>query len=105
MAKLIHAGAVQADADLCNIVDPPVSGVHAGHGVHVVIPGDYAVRIIAGQQVPGCSYYSLQFGELTVSDRAVALLSTPSVVNAMTPAQQAQASALNAKLASAVVIP
>ena len=102
--KNILSGATQADADLCNIVDPPTIGVHAGGGVHVAIPGDWQTRIAAAQQVPGCTYYSPIAGTLPVSAFCVAQLALPAVVNALTAPQQTQAAALNVKLSTAQVV-
>lgn len=110
MPKLIKSGAVQADADVCNNVEPPARGCHAGAGVHVDIPPDWQARILAGQQVPGCTYYALQQGdamaldELDVSDIAVSRLATPAIVNALSAPLKAQAALLNIKLATAVVV-
>lgn len=102
--KLI-AVATQADADVCNALVPPVPGCNAGGGIHIVIPPDFAARIAAGQEVPGCSYAHLEAdGSLIVSDRVVAQIAVPAVVNALSAPQQAEAAALNAKLATAVVV-
>lgn len=108
MSKYIQNGAVQADADLCNVIEPPVQGCHAGAGIHVVIPIDYATRILAGQSMPGCTYHALQLSApavldaLTVSNFTAGRLGVPAIVNALLPQQKAQAVLLNAKLASAV---
>jgi hypothetical protein len=104
-SKLVSSGAVQADADLCNVVEPPVSGCHAGGGVHVVIPPDYVARIQGGQSVAGCTYYSLIGASLFVSANCSALLGNGPFVLTLTAPQQAQAALLNVKLSTAQVIP
>lgn len=107
--KLV-ATAAQADADLCNLLEPPAQGAPAGGGAHVVIPADWATRILGGQQVPGCTYYMVETagpfaGSLTVGAVAQAQLANPSVTNALSAPQKAQAAALNAKLAAASIVP
>jgi hypothetical protein len=104
-SKLVSSGAVQADADLCNAIDPPVSGCHAGGGIHVVIPPDFVARIQGGQSVPGCTYYAIVSGGLFVTDRAVSLLGNGPFVSGLLPGQQAQAALLNVKLSTAQVVP
>jgi hypothetical protein len=103
MSKKI-AAAVQLDADTCNAVDPPVRGCHAGIGIHVDIPADWLTRILAGQQVPGCSYHAIDGSELTVSDRAIAQLAIPAVVNALPAPLKAEAPLLVTKLATGIVV-
>lgn len=109
MSKLIATAATQADADVCNAVDPPARGCHAGEGLHVVIPADWQARILAGQQVPGCTYHTLQaeglastLDALTVSDSVVAQLAIPAVVNALSAPLKAQATLLQVKLLTAI---
>ncbi len=109
MPKLISSGATQADADLCNAIESPSRGCPAGGGVQVAIPSDWQARIAAGQAVPGCTYYKptvddAAVSSLVVSDRAVARLGLPAIVNALTAPQQAQAVLLNIKLAAAAVV-
>lgn len=111
MSKLIQAGATQLDADVCNNIDPPVIGCHAGAGLHVTIPGDWQARILAGQQVPGCSYHTLQpevgtatIDALVVTSAAVTQVAIPAVVNALSAPLKAQAALLQTKLASAIVL-
>jgi len=105
MTKRIAAGAVQLDADVCNAVDPPVRGCHAGAGLHIDIPADWAARIAAGQQVPGCSYHTLALdGSLVVSDTAIAQVAKPAVSNALPAPLKAEAPLLVTKLATAVDI-
>jgi len=105
MPKDIQSGAVQLDADVCNAVDPPTQGCHAGGGIHLAIPSDWQARIAAGQQVPGCTYYTLFNGdELAVSDLTIAKLAIPAIVNALSAPLKAQAALLNVKLATAQVV-
>ena len=94
--------AIQLDADICNTVDPPVRGCHAGFGIHVLIPADYQARILAGEDMPGCNYHRLDSGQLVVSDVAIAQLSIPAVINLLSASLKAEAAILNTKLASAV---
>lgn len=102
--KLI-VNATQADADLCNALEPPSSGCNAGGGVHIVIPPDFAARIAAGQDVPGCTYYKpASDGSLTVDDRVQSQIAIPAVVNALSAPLQSQAASLVTKLATAVVV-
>ncbi|HEY6824148.1 MAG TPA: hypothetical protein VI195_06885 [Steroidobacteraceae bacterium] len=106
MPKTIQTGAVQADADLCNAIDPPTQGCAAGGGIHVAIPGDWLTRIQAAQPVPGCTYHALLDDghgvlSLVVSDAAIRSLGIPAIVNALPGPLKAQAALLNAKLASA----
>lgn len=101
--------AAQADADICNALDPPVIGTNVGGGAHVVIPGDWQARIALGQDVPGCQYHRIETagpfaGGMTISPVAQVQLATPAVVNALTAPQQTQAAALNVKLVTAVVV-
>lgn len=103
MSKLVASGVVQADADLCNAIEPPARGCSAGGGAQVAIPGDWQSRITLGQDVPGCTYYKPIGGSMCVSDLACARLATPAIVNALTAPQQAQAAALNIKLSTAQV--
>lgn len=105
MPKELLNTATQADADLCNAVDPPVLGCPAGAGIQIVFPVDWQARIAAGQLVPGCTYHQTNSGVLFVSDRAAAQLAIPAVVNTLTAPQQLQAAALNTKLQTAQVIP
>jgi len=101
--KLIQSGAVQLDADVCNNIDPPARGCHAGPGAHVVIPADWQARILAGQQVPGCSYYSLDGTDsLLVGNNAIAQLAIPAIVNGLSAPLKAQVALLQTKLASAI---
>lgn len=102
--KLIQSGAVQLDADVCNAIDPPVRGCHAGDGLHVDIPPDWLARILAGQAVPGCNYCALRSDGLVVSDVALAQLAIPAVVNALPSALKTEAPLLQTKLATAVVL-
>jgi len=101
----VISGAVQADADICNTVDPPTKGCHAGSGLHVVIPSDFAARILAGQSVSGCSYCDVKSdGTLCVTDRAQAQLLIPAVVAALPVPLQTEVAPLNTKLAAGVII-
>lgn len=118
MPKVI-SGATQADADIANALDPPVAGVHVGTAIpgvrHVVIPPDFAARIAAGQDVPGCNYHKIQpvfmVGTgvqvdtvLVVSDAAQTKLAIPAEVSKLPAPLQAQCSALATKLASGTVV-
>lgn len=104
MTKLI-ASATQSDADLCNALEPPVPGCNAGGGLHIVIPPDFAARIAAGQDVPGCTYAKpAADGSLTVDDRVQVQLAVPAVVNALPAPIQANIAAFNAKLATSVTV-
>lgn len=112
--KLI-VNATQADADLCNALEPPSSGCNAGGGVHIVIPPDFAARIAAGQDVPGCTYARLEpqvddTGKvvgtaLAVSDIVQAKAVDANVTKKLTAQQQADAAALATKLAAVPVDP
>jgi len=98
------SGATQADADLCNVLDPPSKGCHAGGGIHVTIPPDWQARIAAGQDVPGCSYYRVaENGTIAIADQVPMQLAIPAVIAALTPPQQAEAATLTTKLSVAVV--
>ena len=67
--------ATRADAALLNELEPPIRGVHVGGGLHVEIPEDWAERIAAGEDVPGCTYARIQAdGSLLVSDSVQAEL-------------------------------
>jgi len=102
--KLV-AIALQLDADVCNALEPPRAGCHAGAGMHVVIPLDFAARIALGQEIPGCSYARLEVdGSLYVSDTAQAQLALPAVVNALPSAQKIEAPLLVIKLSTAVTV-
>ena len=104
-SKSISSGAVQADADLCNAVDLPTLGCHAGGGLHVNIPGDWQTRIAAAQAVPGVTYYSVAGGVLVVSAYCSAQLAIPAVVSALSVGLQAQAALIAIKLSTAQAIP
>ena len=94
-----------ADAAICNILEPPTKGVHAGGGIHIVIPADWQTRIANAQDVPGCTYVRIESdGSAYIDDNIQTRAATPAVVNALTAPQQAQVTALNAKLAAAVVV-
>lgn len=109
MTKVI-ASATQADANLCNALDPPTPGCNAGGGVHIQIPPDFAARIAAGQDVPGCTYARLEpqvddtgkpIGTvLAVSDAVQAKAVDANETKKLTAQQQADAAALAAKLAA-----
>lgn len=104
--KLIQSGAVQLDVDVCNTIEPPVIGCHAGAGVHVDIPSDWQAQILAGQQVPGCSYFRVTQGSaLLVDDFLDGQLQFAAVVNALPAALKAQAALLKVKLLTATVLP
>lgn len=112
-AKLV-VGATQADADLCNALDPPTPGCNAGSGIHIVIPPDFAARISAGQDVPGCTYVRLvttlddkgaPVAAVFVSDTVQTSAADVNETKKLTPEQQAQANALAAKLAAVTVDP
>jgi hypothetical protein len=104
MSKLV-ATAAQADANICNVIRAPTQGCHAGGGIHVVIPVDWATRIAAAQDVPGCSYSRVEAdGTMLVDDYQIAQLATPAVINSLTVPQQTAAAALNVKLSTAVVV-
>lgn len=97
--------AVQGDADVCNALSPPTKGCHAGSGIHIVIPSDWQARIAAGQEVPGCSYAHLEpDGSLFVDANVNAKIAVPANINALSAPLQAEAAALQAKLATATVI-
>lgn len=104
MPKFIASGAIQSDADVCNAIEPPSAGCPAGGGLQLAIPGDWQARIALGQDVPGCTYYKPIAGSMVVDDLTQARLATPAIVNALSAPQQAQAAALNAKLATATVL-
>lgn len=83
MALKLIAGAVQADADICNLltVDPPKNGMHVGAGIHVVIPPDWQTRCVAGQKVVGCTYAQVESdGTMYVTDTAQANQAIPANV-------------------------
>jgi hypothetical protein len=106
MSAKIVAAAIQADVDVCNALEPPVKGCHAGSGIHIVIPPDFVARIAAAQDVPGCSYARLDAdGSLYVDSRAQAQIAIPAVVSALSAPLQGQATALIAKLAAAAIVP
>lgn len=113
MSKLITSGAIQLDADVCNNLDMPKLGCHAGSGLHVAIPVDWQARILAGQQVSGCTYYALQVGvgtaildNLIVTSAIETGLGIPAVVNTLPAGPiRGQAAALLAKLGTAQPIP
>jgi len=114
MADKEIAAATAKDAALCNTLDPPLAGCHAGPGIHCVIPPDFAARILAGEDVPGCNYArpvpvldvnGIQIDtKLRVSGAVQTKLATPSEVQKLTAQQQTDAAALNVKLATAVVV-
>ncbi len=105
--KRITSGAVQLDADVCNNLEAPARGCDAGAGIHVVIPADWSTRVLASQQVPGCTYYAVDIaGALDVSVAIETALGIPAVVNTLPAgAIRGQAAVLLAKLASAQVLP
>jgi len=121
--KHIESGAVQIDAEVCNALEPPSVGCHAGQGVHVEIPDNWKARIHGNQQVPGCTYHSLQHrgrppetppttppgppvrDALAVSDLVVARLHAPAYVIALPQRLQDHAPVLIAKLDTATEIP
>lgn len=73
--------ATSSDVQVCNLLVSPVSGCHAGGGLHIVIPSDFAAQVIAGNDVPGCTYVKLEAdGSLNVDARTQALAATPAVV-------------------------
>lgn len=109
----------QSDADVCNLLDAPTKGVHVGQGIHCVIPDDWQKRILAGEQVEGCTYHTLQDrdtgkvddkGELiletvlVLSDVVQAKVIDPAEVTKLDPKQQADADALAAKIQEAALI-
>lgn len=97
--------AAQADADVCNALDPPKIGAQAGGGIHVAISPDFAARIALGQEVPGCTYSHVESdGSLYVSPQVQAQIAIPAVVNGLTPQLQIESAALITKLAAAVVV-
>jgi len=70
--------ASKADVDLVNSIAPPVRGAHAGSGIHVDIPADWAARIASGEDVPGCTYAKPQAdGSLLIDDLVQAELVKP----------------------------
>lgn len=94
-----RVAATQTDADLCNAIEPPVRGCHAGEGLHVAIPSDWQARILAGQHVPGCSYAATAVNDesqvtLLVSDRVLAALVN---INALPVDLRVRAATLKAK--------
>lgn len=103
MTKLV-AVAAQADADLCNALELPSKGCQAGGGLQLTIPIDWQARVAAGQDVPGCTYAKPIAGSLYVDDFTQQQLAIPAVISALTAPQQAQAAALNAKLATATTV-
>jgi len=114
MADKEISAATAKDAALCNTLDPPLAGCHAGPGIHVVIPPDFAARILAGQDVPGCTYARLApvldvngvqvDTKLRVTDAVQTKLAIPSEISKLTAQQQTDAAALQTKLATAVVV-
>lgn len=111
---MIIIAATQSDANLCNALEPPTRGCNAGNGIHIVIPDDWKERILAGQDVLGCSYAqitntvdSLQnpITILTVSDVVQAQLAVPASIQKLTPNQQLEASLFTGKLAVATSDP
>jgi hypothetical protein len=98
-------GAIQVDADVCNALDLPKAGAQGTRGIQIAIPPDFAARIAAGQEVPGCTYSHIEpDGSLYVSDTVQAQLAVPAVVNALPTAQKIEAPLLVTKLATAVVV-
>ncbi len=82
--KTISSGAVQADVDVANALQPPTRGCDAGGGVHVVIPADFLTRIAAAQDVPGCSYARLDpGGSMFVSDATQAQVVGPNAFTSL----------------------
>ncbi len=70
--------ATKADVDLLNSIEPPTKGVHVGAGIHVEIPDDWAERIAAGEDIPGCTYARVQEdGSLLVDETVQAELAKP----------------------------
>lgn len=124
MTKRIESGAVQIDTEVCNALDLPVAGCHAGGGVHVEIPANWRALILANQEVPGCTYHALEHRRgppastppeeppgppvrdaLTVSDQVIARLADPDFIIALPPRLHAQAPLLIAKLDTATELP
>lgn len=111
MTKHIGKGAEKKDAELCNAVDLPQAGCHAGAGSHVVIPADWKARIAAGEAVPGCTFHALgkqgPYGgpytedTLFVSEQVVVRIEIPEVVAALPQHLQAHIPTFKAKLAAA----
>lgn len=103
MTRLV-ANANPLDASICNAFDPPVAGCPSGGGIQITIPPDFAARIAAGQDVPGCSYAHVEpDGSLVVSSVVQAKLANAIQIQSLSPQQQAEAPAfLQAVKASAV---
>lgn len=105
MATKLVSAAVQTDADICNALDPPVAGCHAGMGPHIVIPADFATQIAAGKDVPGCTYAKVQpDSTLYVSDAVQTGVVAPNAVTKLTLAQSQELTNFKTKIASAVVV-
>ncbi len=99
------AAPVQADCDVLNLLVAPSRGCDAGSGLHIVIPADWQTRILAGQQVPGCTYHAIDTdGTLTVGSIDQLNLANPVLVNAMSLPQQTQVASLLTKLSTATII-
>jgi len=79
MTKLIESGATQDDASVCNAIQPPTLGCHAGGGRHIAIPPDWQARITAGETVPGCTHFALQ----PQASAAVVPLAAPIILDAL----------------------
>ena len=98
----VISNATIADAQACNVLVPPMRGAQAGGGIHIPIPDDWQARILAGQEVPGCTYAHLEIdGTLSVSDSAQAALLLPAITSGIPAAEFVN---LNTKLATAVVV-
>lgn len=55
MADILISGAVTADAQIANTIEPPTAGVHVGGGTHVVIPQDWMTQSMVGFPPAGCT--------------------------------------------------
>ncbi len=94
--------ALQADVNVCNALLPPVKGCNAGGGTHIVIPSDFAARIAGAQNVPGCSYASLEFdGSLYCDIVLQSRINTSALVLALPPQQRSDAALLIVKINNA----
>lgn len=71
-------------------------GVHVGGGVHAPIPNDWLNKVNAGQDVPGCTYFSLgSSGSLVVTSDVQAKLQNASLTQNL---DQASVISLQAKV-------
>ena len=102
MAALkVIAGAIQADVDIANAVEPPTKGCPGSLGLQVTQPADWQARIAAGDDVPGCTYAAMGMGNtLAVSARVQERILISAVVNLLSNPLQLEVPLLILKLAA-----